>query len=189
MFDIFAMLSAIGGGLAAAAAGSRILSTLVRDIAPTSALGRTEGNTGTPRNAALLILAVGALGYEAMRQVFRASASDSFFWASTLAALAILVAYLLVTLGAGRSVRRTTSGAERITLVIPVIAAVSIVYTLWVNIFPIQSGAYAVLPWVALGWVVIPAIVAAALPRIAGEISAGLAADSIPEEPASRPHG
>jgi amino acid transporter len=184
VFDIFAMLSAIGGGLAAAAAGSRILSTLVRDTAPTSALGRTEGNTGTPRNAALLILAVGALGYEAMRQVFRASASDAFFWASTLAALAILVAYLLVTRGAGRSVRRTTSGAERITLVIPAIAAVSIVYTLWVNVFPIQPGAYAVLPWVALGWVVIPAIVIAALPRIAGEISAGLAADSIPEEPA-----
>ncbi len=188
VFDIFAMLSAIGGGLAAAAAGSRILFTLVRDTAPSSALGRTEGDTGTPRNAALLILAVAALGYEAMRQVFGASASDSFFWASTLAALAILVAYLLVTLGAGRSVHRTTSGAERITLVIPFIAAIAIIYTLWVNVFPVQPGAYAVLPWVALGWLVIPVIVVVALPRIAREISAGLATDSIPEERTGRPH-
>ncbi|MFN0142537.1 MAG: APC family permease [Mycobacterium sp.] len=184
VFDIFAMLSAVGGGLAAAAAGSRILFTLVRDIAPNSALARTGGNTGTPRNAALLILAVGALGYEAMRQVFGASASDSFFWASTLAALAILVAYLLVTLGAGRSVRRTTSGAERISLVIPIIAAVAITYTLWVNVYPIQPGAYAVLPWVALGWFVIPVIAVVAIPRIARQISAGLATDSIPQEPA-----
>ncbi|MFZ4373114.1 MAG: APC family permease [Mycobacterium sp.] len=189
VFDVFAMLSAVGGGLAAAAAGSRILDTLVRHTAPHSALGRTEGNTGTPRKAALLILAVGALGYEAMRQVFGASASDAFFWASTLAALAILVAYLLVTLGAGRSVRRSTSGAERITLVIPVIAAVAIVYTLWVNVYPIQPGAYAVLPWVALGWFVIPVVAVVAIPRIAREISAGLATDSIPQEPACRPFG
>jgi amino acid transporter len=184
VFDIFAMLSAVGCGLAAAAAGSRILCTFVRDVAPNSALARTDGDTGTPRNAALLILVVGALSYEAMRQVFRASASDSFFWASTLAALAILVAYLLVTLGAGRSVRRTTSGTEQITLVIPIIAAVAIVYTLWVNVFPIQPGAYAVLPWVALGWVVIPVLALAAIPRIAHAISAGLTTGSISEEPA-----
>jgi hypothetical protein len=73
--------------------------------------------------------------------------------------------------------------------VIPVIAAVAIVYTLWVNVYPIQPGAYAVLPWVALGWFVIPVVAVVAIPRIAREISAGLATDSIPQEPACRPFG
>ena len=175
VFDIFAMLSAIGGGLAATAAGSRILFTLLHDVAPNSALGRIEGDTGTPRNAALLMLLIATLGYEAMRQVFGASASDSFFWASTLAALLILLAYLLVALGAARSVRRTTSGSQRTALAIPAVAAVVIVYTLWVNIFPVQPGAYAVLPWVAIGWIAIPVIALAVRPQLRGAISAALA--------------
>ena len=182
VFDIFAMLSAIGGGLAAAAAGSRILFTLLRDVAPGSALGRIEGDTGTPRNAALVMLLIAALGYEAMRQVFGASASDSFFWASTLAALLILLAYLMVVLGAARSVRRTASGSRRIALAIPAVAAIAIVYTLWVNVFPVQPGAYAVLPWVTLGWIAVPIIAVAVLPRIAGDISAGLTGGENPDE-------
>ncbi|MEI6251793.1 MAG: APC family permease, partial [Mycobacteriaceae bacterium] len=164
VFDIFAMLSALGAGLAAIAAGSRILFTLLRDVAPTSALGRIENATGTPRNAALLILIAGVIGYEAMRQMFGASAADSFFWASTLAALAILLAYLLVSLSAGSSVLR--AGAGRLHLVIPIVAAVAIVFTLWVNVFPVQPGAYAVLPWVILGWIAIPVVVLLARPRI-----------------------
>ena len=166
VFDIFAMFSALGVGLAAAAAGSRILFTLLGDIAPDSAFSRIEDSTGTPRNAALLLLILGVLGYEAMRQIFGASASDAFFWASTLSAFAILLAYLSVSLTAGVSVVRTIAGPARMTLAIPLIGAVAIAFTLWVNVFPIQPGAYAVLPWVMLGWIALPIAVMLAVPRI-----------------------
>jgi amino acid transporter len=174
VFDIFAMLSALGTMLATTAAGSRILFALLRDIAPESALGRIESDTGTPRNAALLILVVGMFCYEAERQLFGANASDSFFWASTVAALLILLAYLLVSVSAGVSVLRVASGTKRLTMLIPLIASVAIVFTLWVNVFPVQPGAYAVLPWLVLGWVAIPVIALIAAPRITRDISAAL---------------
>jgi len=165
VFDIFAMLSALGTALASTAAGSRIIFALLRDIAPTSPLGRIESDTGTPRNAALLILLIGILGYLSMRQLFGASASDSFFWASTIAALLILLAYLSVSISAGVSVLRTASGAARFGVLIPTVAAVAIVVTLVVNVFPVQPGAYAVLPWVVIGWVAVSVIAAALMRR------------------------
>jgi amino acid transporter len=172
VFDVFAMLSALSAGLAATAASSRIIFALLRDYAPASPLGRIETGTGTPRNAALMVLVVGVLGYGVMRQVFSASASDAFFWASTLAALGILVVYLLVSISAGSSVIRTSSGVRRATLLIPVVAIAATFYTLWVNVFPVQPGPYAVLPWVVIGWIVV-ALVVAALPWIHHDRSAG----------------
>jgi amino acid transporter len=166
VFDVFAMLSALSAGLASAAASSRIIYALLRDYAPDSRLGQIETGTGTPRNAALMVLAVGLLGYETMRQVFRASASDAFFWASTLAALAILLVYLLVSISAGSSVVRTDTGARRSVLLVPVAAVAATSYTLWVNVFPVQPGAYAVLPWVVIGWISVAAVAVVVLPRV-----------------------
>lgn len=177
VFDIFAMFSALGVGLAAAAAGSRILFTLLADVAPASAFGRIEDGTGTPRNAALLLLILGVVGYEAMRQVFGASASDAFFWGSTLSAFAILLAYLWVCVTAGVSVLRTTAGRARMALAIPLIGAVAIIFTLWVNVFPIQPGAYAILPWVMLGWIVIPIVALLAVPGMGRRFSGASATE------------
>lgn len=175
VFDIFAMLSALGAALASTAAASRITFALLRDLAPASPLGRIETGTGTPRNAALLIVVAGLLGYELMRHALGASASDAFFWGSTLAALGILLVYLLVTIGAAVSVVRTSAGAARLALSIPIVAASAIVYTLWVNVFPLKSGAYAVLPWVVVAWIAIPVVAVIARPQINRDVSAGLA--------------
>lgn len=183
VFDIFAMLSALGAALASTAAASRIMFALLRDVAPTSPLGRIETDSGTPRNAAVLIVVSGVLGYELMRHALGASASDAFFWGSTLAALGILLVYLLVTIGAATSVVRTASGGGRATLMIPVLAAAAITYTLWVNVFPLKSGAYAVLPWVVVGWIAIPAIAMIALPNITRDIAAGLAQNADQQDP------
>ncbi len=185
VFDVFAMFSALGAALASVAAASRIMVTLLRDVAPSSALARIETGTGTPRNAGLLVLAAGVAGYAAMRLGFGGSASDSFFWASTLAALAILLTYLLVSLSAGTSVVRAGSGVNRVAVLIPAVAVVAILYTLWVNVFPVQPGAYAVLPWVVLGWVAIPLIATIARPAMVRDLDAGLAAAATPD-PATR---
>ena len=70
-------------------------------------------------------------------------------------------------------------------ILIPAVAVVAILYTLWVNVFPVQPGAYAVLPWVVLGWVAIPLIATIARPAMVRDLDAGLAAAGLPD-PATR---
>ena len=106
-FDALAIASALGGGLASIVASSRILFALCRDLAPKSALGRVSKVSGTPRTAAVCIVVASLVGYSLMRVVFHASGSDAFFWASTIGALALLVAYLLVAASAAGTLLRS----------------------------------------------------------------------------------
>jgi amino acid transporter len=93
-----------------------------------------------------------------MRFLFNGRGSDPFFWSSTIAVLGLLVAYFLVVFSAGLSVLRS-SGREGVwKLLIPAVASVAIAYTLWVSIYPVQQGAYGVIPWIVLGWCLLPLI-------------------------------
>jgi len=106
--------------------------------------------------SSLCVVGIAVAGYAAMRVLFHARGSDPFFWASTIAVLALLVAYLLVVLSAGISILREEAGAGRLLLAIPVLAAAAIGYTLLLNLYPVQPGAYGVIPWLVLGWCVLP---------------------------------
>jgi hypothetical protein len=117
-----------------------------------------------------------------MRIIFHASGSDAFFWASTLGALALLVAYLLVVASAAGALVRPSTKGMRWALFIPTLAAVAIAYTLWVNIYPPQPGAYQVIPWVALAWCCAPLIATALNPRLVDLVTSGfLAASAKPD--------
>ena len=111
LFDGLAVCSALGGALASIVAASRILFALSRDLLPLSPMARVSAASGTPRDAAVCVLLATIVGYLAMRVVFRASGSDAFFWGSTLGALALLVAYLLVVVSAAGALMRP-SGRE-----------------------------------------------------------------------------
>jgi amino acid transporter len=168
--------------LASIVASSRILFALCRDLLPSSPLGRISEASGTPRNAALCVLAAVLVGYAAMRIVFHASGSDAFFWASTLGALALLIAYLLVVASAAGALLRPSSKAMRWLLLIPTLAAVAIAYTLWVNVYPPQPGAYQVIPWIVLAWCCAPIIATALHPRLVDLVTSGfLAAGAKPD--------
>ena len=79
---------------------------------------------------------------------------------------------------------RSASGAQWLTLLIPLTACVAIIFTLWVNIIPVQPGAYAVLPWLVLGWIAIAVIALIALPNINRDASAALVTRAALEKPA-----
>ena len=68
----------------------------------------------------------------------------------------MLVAYLLVVLSAAVSLLKYPVTREGWKILIPGIAALAIGYTFWVNVYPVQSGAYGVIPWIVLGWCLIP---------------------------------
>jgi amino acid transporter len=156
--DLLAMCSALGCGLAAIVAASRILFAIFRDLWPSSFLGKLSSKGGTPLNASVVVIATGFLGYAVMRQVFHASGSDAFFWASTMGALGLLIAYLLVVISAGVSILRSTEGESWWKLFIPALAASSIIYVIIVNVYPVQPGAYGVIPWIVLVWCLLPVI-------------------------------
>lgn len=176
LFDALAVCSALGGSLAAIVACSRILFALCRDLLPTSPMARISAASGTPRNATVCVLLAVAAGYTAMRVVFHASGSDAFFWGSTLGALALLVAYLLVAVSAAGALIGSSEHGKRWMLVIPALAAVAIAYTFWVNVYPPQLGAYRVIPWIVLAWCCVPIVVTLLQPRLVDLVTSGFLA-------------
>jgi len=157
LLDILATFSALGCGLAGVMGASRVLFAMVRELAPLSRLARLSPSS-SPVLASLCVIGFSVAGYAVMRFPFHGRGSDPFFWSSTLAVLGLLVAYFLVALSAGLSVLKTHQQESRWKILIPVIAAVSIGYTLWVNIYPVQQGAYGVIPWIILGWCLLPVL-------------------------------
>jgi amino acid transporter len=173
LFDGLAVCSALGGALASIVAAARILFALSRDLLPSSPMARVSAASGTPRDAAVGVLLATIVGYLAMRVVFRASGSDAFFWGSTLGALALLVAYLLVVVSAAGALMRPSGQSTRWLLFIPALAAVAIAYTLWVNVYPPQPGAYRVIPWIVLAWCCVPLIATLLHPRLLDLVASG----------------
>ena len=111
-----------------------------------------------------------------MRIVFHASGSDAFFWGSTLGALALLIAYLLVVVSAAGALIRPSGQGKRWMLLVPSLAALAITYTFWVNVYPPQPGAYRVIPWIVLAWCCVPIVATLLYPRLVGLIASGLLA-------------
>ena len=111
-----------------------------------------------------------------MRGVFHASGSDAFFWGSTLGALALLIVYLLVAVSAGGALIRWPEEGARWMLVIPVLAALAIAYTLWINIRSPDPGAYRVIPWIVLVWGCVPLAATLLYPRLVVLVGAGFLA-------------
>lgn len=158
LLDILATFSALGCGLAGVMGASRVLFAMMRELAPSSRLARLSSGGSSPVLASLCVIGFSIAAYAVMRFLFHGRGSDPFFWSSTLAVLGLLVSYFFVVLSAGLSVLKTLQQESRWKILIPVIAAVSIGYTLWVSIYPVQQGAYGVIPWIVLWWCVMPIV-------------------------------
>jgi amino acid transporter len=176
LFDALAIASALGGALASIVASARILFALSRDLAPSSALARISEASGTPHNAAVCVVVAAIAGYAAMRVAFHASASDAFFWGSTLGALALLIVYLLVAVSAAGALIRWPKEGARWMLLIPALAVLAIAYTLWINIRSPDPGAYQMIPWIVLLWCCAPLLATLLHPRLVDLITSGFLA-------------
>ena len=83
----------------------------------------------------------------------------------------VLVAYLLAVLAAARS--DFASGVRRFEILIPGFAALTILYTLWVNVYPPQPGAYRVIPWIVAAWVAAPLLATLVFPSLTKKVRGG----------------
>ena len=146
--------SALSSCLASAIGGSRLLFAFSRDGAFHSGLGRASARTGAPTAALIVVMAFVALEVFGLRIFVTDDVLDVFFWTATMGTLALLVCYVLSTLGAARylffsSVKRV----RRWELVIPVAAVAFLLYTLYHNVYPVPDSPYNLFPYFVAVWV------------------------------------
>lgn len=177
-FEAFAVVSAFAGGLVIVVSTSRIIYAIARDLTPSGRFAQLSEAGDAPRTALIACSLSGLLEYAVLRFGFGASAQDVFFWAGTAGALLILIPYLLMCIGAGVSFWRA-SGARRAEVIVPVLACALILYTLRASIYPLGEGAYAVIPFVVLAWVVAAIVIVVARPALVERIRTGLLATDL----------
>jgi amino acid transporter len=176
LITLGAAISAFGCCLACVVGASRLLFAISRDLAPRSALART-GSNATPAAAAGVIAVVVAVIAVVCALAFGAKPFDTFLWSGTIGTLILLVAYVLATVGCIKLIwvdkKMDVPGWQ---VVIPVLALVMLVYTLYRNVFPYpDEGPPRWFPVVAFGWLLLVTIVVLAIPGLAHRMSKAFA--------------
>jgi amino acid transporter len=167
LITLGAAVSAFGCALACSVGASRLLYALARDGVAPAGLARVSSTKRTPVVAAAVVC-VTALVLEVVLWVVYLPTSPSsapdytpaslsvFIASGVIGTLILLVAYLLATVGVSRLL--FGSGTRQVAaweVVIPVLALVLLVYTLYKNVYPFPTGKAAVPPVLSLVWVAI----------------------------------
>jgi amino acid transporter len=168
-------ISALSCCLASLIGGSRLLFAFSRDGAFHSSLGRASQRTGAPTAAIVPVMAIVAIEVFGLRIVSTDQAIDIFFWTATMGTLALLVCYVLSTLGAMRHL--FFSGVKRVRqweIVIPVAAIGFLLYTLYHNIWPVPDHPYNLFPYIVAAWVALSVVAVFAIPSLSRRIGTRL---------------
>ncbi len=176
LITLGAAVSAFACCLACVVGGSRLLFAIVRDLAPGHPVGRT-GVNDTPAVAAMVIAVVVFLIGLICAVFFNAVPFDTFLWSGTIGTLILLVAYILATVGCIKLIwiDQKMPQVPRWEIVIPALALVMIVYTIYRNVIPYPtSGPAQWFPVVALGWIFVVTLVAFFVPGFAQRLAGGL---------------
>jgi amino acid transporter len=183
LISIGAAISAFGGCLACLVGASRLLFAISRDNTTSRGFAFTagiSGRYGTPSGALAVVVGVDALITLGWAVAFGASAFDIFAGTATIATLIILVAYLMLTVGAIKFL--FLSGRARVRaweIVIPVAAIAVLGYVVFRNVWPILASDQPAF-WYAVataGWLLFALVVVYAWPGLAQRVGERLAAD------------
>lgn len=170
--------SALSSCLASLIGGSRLLFAFGRDGAFHPSLGRTSQRAGAPTTALLLVMIVVAVEVFGLRLVATTSVIDIFFWTATMGTLALLVCYVISTLGAMRYL--FFSRVKRVRqweIVIPIAAVLFLGYTLYHNVYPVPAHPYNLFPYIVAAWVLVAVVAGYAVPGFARTIGDRLRED------------
>lgn len=168
-----AMLSLFAIVLGTVAASARILYALARDAGGTGGVARLS-RSGEPVVALAVVLVV-TLGIMVAQRLAGSAVLDATFYALTIGTLALLVAYVMATVGA---IRFLFLGAEpkapRWQLVVPLAAIALVGYTIYKNVFGLDAP-YDRFPYIVAAWLAIGFAIVALSPGMASRLGAGLA--------------
>jgi amino acid transporter len=174
---LMATISLLAITLGTASAAARILYALARD-----ATGTRSGLAGLSRHGqpsfalatVLLLMVAGVVG----QRLAGSSVLDATFYALTLGTIALLVAYVLATVGAIRYL--FFAGEERAPrwqVIVPTLGGAFVIYTIYKNVVHVDAP-YSRFGWLVLLWLVIGGAIVAFAPGLAGRVRAGLASAS-----------
>ena len=138
------------------------------------ALGARQGlaRYGTPVTASLIVVAAALAGAAIFGWGMSAAPFDVFVWTSTIGTLLLLVVYLIVTAAAIKVLFFSgDSTVARWEIVIPVLAAVVLIYTLYKNIHPAGEPNWE--PITALVWLVLALVALVVAPRVTTRWASG----------------
>lgn len=178
LITLGAAVSAFACALACGVGAARLLFALSRDGVGPAVLASVSTTKGTPVAASAVVVAAMYVFDVISVVAFRAHPYDVFTWSATIGTLILLVVYVLATLGAVRLVfftqPRTVAWWE---LVVPVLALLVLIYTIYRNVLPYPSGAAAWFPIVGAIWILLAVALVLARPRVARRAGERLTAE------------
>jgi amino acid transporter len=178
LITLGAAVSAFACALACGVGASRLLFALSRDGVVPGPLASVSRVRGTPVLASAAVVAAMYVFDLVSVLVFRAHPYDVFTWSATIGTLILLVVYVLATIGAVRLVyfsrERTVAWWE---IVIPCLAMVVLIYTIYRNVLPYPTGAAAWFPVVGAAWILLAVAVVVLRPTVARRAGQRLTAE------------
>lgn len=150
-----ASLSAFSSALGSMAAGSRLLYSVSRDGNVPFVLSKIHEKHKTPY-IALNVMLVAILGI--ILSLYKHDGIEVFGYVATVGALALLLAYLITSLGSIVYFKKNKIWSNK-QLIIPVLALLALAFSFYCNIYPVPDYPYNIFPYIVLGWLVIGSIV------------------------------
>lgn len=178
LVSLGAAISAFGCCLACTVGGARLLFAMNRDLVGNTGLSKVT-RQNTPGRAATVVVALMVVIYIVSIGLGGATATNTFAWSGTIGTLLILVAYVLTTVGSIWLVfvQRKMS-VPRWQIVIPILALVMLIYTLYRNVIPFPtSGAAMWFPIVSGAIVAAAIVVVLVAPKATARLGTYLAAE------------
>lgn len=174
IITIGAAISAFSCALSCVVGAARLLFALARDGVGLSAFGRLSVTRETPVRAAAAVVIGMYLVIGGTWFVLGGKPFELFAASGAIGTLVVLVAYALATIGATKLLffggRRQVAVWE---IVVPALALLLIVYTLFRNTWPYPTGAAATYPALSAAWLLIGVVWVLARPaatRRAGQL-------------------
>lgn len=173
-----AAVSAFAAGIGNTAAANRMLFALTRDAytdrdAPH--LFTRVNKSGVPSTALHVVGAIGVVIAVSLR-AGGIPGDHAFFYTATIGVLSLLVAYILLNLGAARFLASAVGGLK-IRALIPLLAICFLGYTLYSSVVPVPVPPGKWFPYIAGGWLLAGLAVVVLVPGLATRIGTALARD------------
>lgn len=150
-----ASLSAFSSALGTMSAGSRLLYSVSRDGNVPFILSKIHQKHKTPY-IALNVMLVAILGI--ILSLYKHDGIEVFGYVATVGALALLLAYLITSLGSIVYFKKKKMWSNK-QLIIPVLALLALAFSFYCNIYPVPDYPCNIFPYIVLGWLVIGSIV------------------------------
>lgn len=174
LLNLGATISAFGATLGIAAAGSRLLLAMARDGTSSRFLTHISPRTGAPTGPLGLVMTL-ALGTVLVLWKLSLTPTDVFFYLGTIATLSLLVAYILVNVGAIKFLFISARRVSRWEIFMPVLGIAFLAYTLYRQVVPVPAAPYKYFPYAVVVYLLIGAALVVAVPGMAARVGTGLA--------------